>query len=152
MSQKTERTEKITVRITKEQKEEIKKLISKREITESEAIREGISMLLDIQVYKDNLDFILKELARMVDAKVDPFIKSQRLLNIKYTRSASINTYLVANMLERLLSEGFKEEYDSAVKTAREKASLYVNKEVPEGMQEEDILDYYEIGDIYRKD
>ena len=48
MSQKTERTEKITVRVTKEQKEQIKKLISKREITESEAIREGITMLLDI--------------------------------------------------------------------------------------------------------
>ena len=53
MSQKTERTEKITVRITKEQKAELKKLISKREITESEAIREGIQMVLNIQIYKE---------------------------------------------------------------------------------------------------
>ena len=96
------------------------------------------------------MDIILKEFARMVDAKIDPFIKSQRLLNAKYTRSASINTYLIVDMLERLLLEGFKEEFDCAVKTAREKASLYVNKEIPEGMKEEDILNYYDIGDIYR--
>ena len=96
--------------------------------------------------------FIIKELARIVDAKLDPFIKSQRRLNAKYTRSASINTYLVAEMLERLLSDNYKEEFKYAVKVAKQKANLYVNKRVPEGMNEEDILDYYRIGDIYRNE
>ena len=152
MNKKTDRTEMITARITKEQKEKIGKLISRMKITESEAIREGINMLLNIQSYRDNLDEILQIIARLVDAKLDPFIKTQRALNAKYTRSASINTYLIADMLERILADNYKEEFEYAIKIARQKANLYVNKKIPEGMNDEDILNYYKIGDIYRNE
>lgn len=143
---------KITVRVPKYKKEMLEKISVKEKIYISDVIRAGIDKELSLKIYKDNLDFIIKELARIVDAKLDPFIKSQRILNAKYTRSASINTYLIADMLERILADNYKEEFEYAVKVAKQKANLYVNKKVPEGMDEEDILDYYKIGDIYRNE
>lgn len=140
----------VVIRIPKYKKKTIEKIASKDGIFESEVIKKGIDKEIGLNMYKDNLDLIIKEIARIIEAKLDPFIKSQRALNSKYTRSASINTYLIADMLERILADNFKEDFEYAIKVARQKANLYVNKKVEEGMLEEDILDYYRIGDIYK--
>ena len=90
---------KIVVKIPKSKKEIIKKIVEKTSYnTVSDLVRAGIDKELNVQIYKDNLDFIIKELDKMIDAKLDPFIKSQRKINVKNLRTNAINTYLTGEV------------------------------------------------------
>lgn len=149
---KSDELVKITFRIPRYKKEILERIATKEQLYVSDVVRAGIDKELNIKMFKDSLDLIVKEIGRIVDAKLDPFIKSQRVLNAKYTRSASINTYLLADVLERILADNYKEDFEYAIRVARQKANLYVNKRVAEKMSEEDILDYYKAGDIYRNE
>ena len=72
-----ERLEKITVRIPKYKKDMLIKVVEKSSYNSiSELVRAGIDKELNLQIYKDNLDFIIKELDGMIDKKLEPFIKS----------------------------------------------------------------------------
>lgn len=141
----------IIVRIPKYKKDMLEKLATKQGKYEADVIRSGIDKELDIQMYKDNLDFIIKELDNMIDAKLDPFIKSQRKINAKHLRTSAINTYLAGEVLHRLLGDDMHKNFTQMLKNARKKANYYINRDT-ENMSKQDLYDFYTIGEMYRNE
>ena len=147
-----EKLEKLTIRISKEKKEELKKLVEKSSYNSiSELARAGIDKELNIQIYKDNLDFIIKELDKIIDAKLNPFIKSQRKINAKYLRTSAINTYLLGELLDKLLGDDMHKQFINMLTNARNKANYYISRDT-ENMTKKDLYDFYTIGEIYRNE
>ena len=143
---------KLTVRMPKYKKEMINKIIEKTSYNSlSEFARAGIDKELNLQIYKDNLDFIVKELDKLIDAKLDPFIKSQRKLDAKYVRTTAINTYLIGDFFSKLLGDDMHKDFVKILSDARKKANYFVNKDLT-GMDEKDLYDFYYIGEPYRNE
>ena len=141
----------IIVRLPKEKKEMLKKLASKQGRFESDIIRSGIEKELNIQMYNDNLDFIVKQLDSIVDAKLTPFIKSQRKLTAKYLRTSAINTYLLGEFFDKILEDDMHKNFIKMLNNARNKANYYISRDT-ENMTKEDLYDFYTIGEIYRNE
>ena len=141
----------IIVRLPKEKKEMLEKLASKQRRFESDIIRSGIEKELNIQMYNDNLDFIVKQLDSIVDAKLSPFIKSQRKINAKYLRTSAINTYLLGEFFNKILGDNMHKNFIKMLNNARSKANYYINRDT-ENMTKEDLYDFYTIGEIYRNE
>ena len=141
----------IIVRLPKEKKEMLKKLASKQGRFESDIIRSGIEKELNIQMYNDNLDFIVKQLDSIVDAKLSPFIKSQRKLTAKYLRTSAINTYLLGEFFDKILEDDMHKNFIKMLNNARNKANYYISRDT-ENMTKEDLYDFYTIGEIYRNE
>lgn len=141
----------IIVRLSKEKKEMLEKLASKQGRFESDIIRSEIEKELNIQMYKDNLDFIVKQLDSIVDAKLSPFIKSQRKLTGKYLRTSAINTYLLGEFFDKILGDDMHKNFIKMLNNARNKANYYISRET-ENMTKEDLYDFYTIGEIYRNE
>lgn len=144
--------EKLTIRLPKSKKEKIISIVEKSSYNSiSELVRAGIDKELNMQIYKDNLDFIIKELDNMIDAKLDPFIKSQRKINAKHLRTSAINTYLAGEVLHRLLGDDMHENFTQMLNNARKKANYYINRDT-ENMTKQDLYDFYTIGEMYRNE
>ena len=80
----SEKLEKLTIRISKSKKEMLKKMVEKSSYNSlSEIARAGIEKELNVEMYKESLDFIVKALDQMLDEKLKPFIASQRKINAK---------------------------------------------------------------------
>ncbi len=141
----------IIVRIPKYKKDMLEKLATKQGIYEADVIRNGIDKELDIQMYKDNMDFIIKELDNMIDAKLDPFIKTQRKINAKNLRTSAINTYLTGEVLHRLLGDEMHKDFIQMLNNARKKANYYINRDT-DNMSKQDLYDFYTIGEMYRNE
>ncbi len=141
----------IIVRLPKEKKEMLEKLASKQRRFESDIIRSGIEKELNIQMYNDNLDFIVKQLDSIVDAKLSPFIKSQRKLTAKYLRTSAINTYLLGEFFDKILGDDMHKNFIKMLNNARNKANYYISRDT-ENMTKEDLYDFYTIGEIYRNE
>lgn len=141
----------VIVRIPKYKKDMLEKLATKQGKYEADVIRSGIDKELDIQMYKDNLDFIIKELDNMIEAKLDPFIKSQRKINAKHLRTSAINTYLAGEVLHRLLGDDMHKNFTQMLNNARKKANYYINRDT-ENMSKQDLYDFYTIGEMYRNE
>lgn len=149
----------VIVRIPKYKKNMLEKLATKQGRYEADIVRSGIDKELDLQIYKDNLDFIIKdnldfiikELDRMIDAKLDPFIKSQRKINAKNLRTSAINTYLQGEVLYRLLGDDMHKNFIEMLTKARKKANYYINHDT-ENMSKQDLYDFYTIGEMYRNE
>lgn len=141
----------IIVRLPKEKKEMLEKLASTQRRFESDIIRSGIEKELNIQMYNDNLDFIVKQLDSIVDAKLSPFIKSQRKLNAKYLRTSAINTYLLGEFFDKILGDDMHKNFIKMLNNARNKANYYISRDT-ENMTKEDLYDFYTIGEIYRNE
>lgn len=141
----------IIVRLPKEKKEMLEKLASKQGRFESDIIRSGIEKELNIQMYNDNLDFIVKQLDSIVDAKLTPFIKSQRKLTAKYLRTSAINTYLLGEFFDKILGDDMHKNFIKMLNNARNKANYYISRDT-ENMTKEDLYDFYTIGEIYRNE
>ena len=142
----------IVVKVPKYKKEMITKIVEKSSYnTTSDLIRAGIDKEINLQIYKDNLDFIIKELDRIIDAKLNPFIKSQRKINIKNLKTNAINTYLVGEVFAKILGDDMHKEFLKILADARKKANYFVNKDITK-MSEKDLFDFYYIGDIYKNE
>ena len=141
----------IIVRLSKEKKEMLEKLASKQRRFESDIIRSGIEKELNIQIYNDNLDFIVKQLDRILDARLSPFIKSQRKLTAKYLRTSAINTYLLGEFFDKILGDDMHKNFIKMLNNARNKANYYISRDT-ENMTKEDLYDFYTIGEIYRNE
>ena len=142
----------MVVKIPKYKKEMIQKVVEKTSYnTSSDLIRAGIEKELNLQIYKDNLDFIIKELDKLIEAKLDPFIKSQRKINVKNLRTNAINTYLVGEVFSKILGDDMHKEFLKILSEARKKANYFVNKDTT-GFTEKDLYDFYYIGDPYRNE
>ena len=141
----------IVVRIPKYKKDMIEKLAVKQGMYESDIIRNGIDKELNIQMYKDNLDFVIKELDGMIEKKLDPFIKSQRKINAKHLRTSAINTYLAGEILDRLFGDDMHKNFIKMLTKARNKANYYINHDT-ESIPKQDLYDFYTIGELYRNE
>lgn len=147
-----ESLEKITIRLPKTKKEMLIKVVEKSSYNSiSELVRAGIDKELNLQVYRDNLDFIIKELDGMLDAKLKPFIQSQRKINAKCLRTSAINTYLQGEVLYRLLGDDMHKNFIQMLTNARKKANYYINHDAKD-MTEQDLYDFYTIGEMYRNE
>ena len=129
----------------------LEKLASKQGRFESDIIRSGIEKELNIQMYNDNLDFIVKQLDRILDARLSPFIKSQRKLTAKYLRTSAINTYLLGEFFDKILGDDMHKNFIKMLNNARNKANYYISRDI-ENMTKEDLYDFYTIGEIYRNE
>lgn len=129
----------------------LEKLASKQGRFESDIIRSGIEKELNIQMYNDNLDFIVKQLDSIVDARLSPFIKSQRKLNAKYLRTSAINTYLLGEFFDKILGDDMHKNFIKMLNNARNKANYYISRDT-ENMTKENLYDFYTIGEIYRNE
>lgn len=141
----------IVVRIPKHKKEMLEKLATKQGVFESDIIRNGIDKELDLQIYRDNLDFIMKELDNMIDEKLKPFIASQRKINAKYLRTTAINTYLQGEVMCQLLGDDMYKKFIQMLSDARKKANYYISHDT-ENMSKKDLYDFYTIGEPYRNE
>ena len=147
-----EKLTRVTINIPEYKKEMIQKVVEKSSYNNvSELVRAGIDIELSIQMYKDNLDFIIKELDKIIDAKLNPFIKSQRKLNAKYLRTSAINTYLLGELLDKLLGDDMHKQFINMLTNARNKANYYISRDT-ENMTKKDLYDFYTIGEIYRNE
>lgn len=148
----SEKLEKLTIRLSKEKKEQLKKMVEKSSYNSiSELARAGIDKELNIEVYKESLDFIVKELDRMLDEKLKPFIASQRKINAKYLRTTVINTYLQGEIMYQLLGDDMHEKFIKMLSDARKKANYYISRDT-EDMSKKDLYDFYTIGEPYRNE
>lgn len=144
--------ETILLRISKEQKEKIFNIVAKSSYNSaSELIRAGIDKEINLQMYKDNMDIIVKELSKLIDMKLDGFIKSQRKLNANNVRISAMNTYILGEVMRQILGDEFYENFKSILENARGKANYYVSRDT-EGISKEDLYNFYNIGKIYRNE
>ena len=143
---------KLTVRIPKFKKDMMVKVVEKSSYnTLADLVRAGIDKELNLQIYRDNLDFIIKELDRIIDAKLNPFIKWQRKINVKNLRTNAINTYLVGEVFAKILGDDMHKDFLKILSDARKKANYFVNKDTS-GITEKDLYDFYYIGEPYRNE
>lgn len=146
------KTETILLRLTKEQKEKIFNIVEKSSYTSaSDLIRAGIEKEINLQMYKDNMDSILQEIDKCIDYKLDGFIKSQRKLYANNVRISALNTYVMGEVMKRIMGDELHKEYVEILKSAREKANYFVNRKV-EDISKEELIDFYNIGGIYRNE
>lgn len=149
---KEQKSEKILLRLTKEQKEQIFNVVEKSSYTSaSELIRSGIEKEINIQMYKDNMEVILQEIDKCINYKLDGFIKSQRKLYANNVRISALNTYAIGEFMKRIIGDDLHKEYIEILKSAREKANYFVNRKV-EDISKEELMDFYNIGGIYRNE
>ena len=149
---KEQKSEMLLLRLTKEQKEMIFNVVEKSSYSSaSELIRAGIEKELNLQIYKDNLDIIIQELNQIIDYKLDGFIKSQRKLYANNVRISALNTYVMGEVMKRIMGDDLHKEYVEILKSAREKANYFVNRKV-EDISKEELMDFYNIGGIYRNE
>ena len=142
----------IVVKVPKYKKEMIAKIVEKSSYnTASDLVRAGIDKEINLQIYKDNLDFIIKELDRIIDAKLNPFIKTQRKINVKNLRTNAINTYLIGEVFSKIFGDDMHKDFLKILSEARKKANYFVNKDLSK-MTEKDLYDFYYIGDPYRNE
>lgn len=147
-----EKLEKLTIRLSKDKKEKIKKVVQESSYNSiSELARAGIDKELNIGMYRESLDFIVKELDRMLDEKLKPFIASQRKINAKYLRTTAINTYLNGEIMSKLFGDDMHKDFIQMLTNARKKANYYISRDT-EGMSKKDLYDFYEIGELYRNE
>ncbi len=146
------KSEMFLLRLTKEQKENIFKVVEKSSYNNaSELIRAGIDKELNLQIYKDNMDFIVKELSKIIDIKLDSFIKSQRKLNANNVRISALNTYIMGEIMSRVMGDELHAIFMQILESGRVKANYFVNRKVEE-ISKEELLDFYGIGKVYRNE
>ena len=150
--EESEKLVRVTINIPKYKKEMITKVVEKSSYNNvSELVRAGIDKELNIQMYKDSLDFIIKELDCMLDEKLKPFIASQRKINAKYLRTTAINTYLNGEIMSKLFGDDMHKEFIQMLNDARKKANYYISRDIEE-MTKKDLFDFYTIGEPYRNE
>ena len=140
------------VRVPKSKRDIIYNVVAKSSYSNaSELIRAGIDKELNLQIYKDNLDIIIQELNQIIDYKLDGFIKSQRKLYANNVRISALNIYVMGEVMKRIMGDDLHKEYVEILKSAREKANYFVNRKV-EDISKEELMDFYNIGGIYRNE
>jgi len=149
---KKTQNETFLLRISKEEKEKIFKVVQKTSYNSaSELIRAGINKELNLQIYKDNMDVIVKELSNLIDIKLNSFISSQRKLNANNVRISAINTYVMGEMLRKVMGNDFDKVYLEIIESARQKANYFVSRK-SEDISREELMSFYNIGKAFRNE
>ena len=143
---------KLTIRIPKSKKEMMTKIFEKSSYNSlADLTRAGIDKEINLQIYKDNMDVIVKELSKLIDIKLDSFFNSQRKLNANNVRINALNTYIMGEVMRRIMGDDLHEEFMKIIESGRVKANYYVSRKT-EDMPKEELLDFYGIGKIYRNE
>lgn len=150
---KQEEYSKIVVKIPKAKKEMIYNVVAKSSIynNASELVRAGIDKEINLQIYKDNMDVIIKELSKLIDIKLDGFIKSQRKLNANNVRISALNTYIMGEVMRNILGDELHKNFIEILNSGRVKANYFVTRNAEE-MTKEELYDFYNIGQVYRNE
>ena len=148
---KDEKLVTMVIRIPKYKKEMIKNIAKNQGRHEADIIRSDIDKELNIDLYQDKLEELIKKVLKPIEEKIDKFLKSQRKINAKFLRTMAINTYLNSEVMKNLLGDDYYELFNEMLNNARKKANYYVSKDT-EGMSKFDLYDFYNIGDIYREE
>lgn len=145
---KDEKLVTMVIRIPKYKKEMVKNIAKNQGRHEADIIRSGIDKELNIDLYQDNLEELIKKVLKPVEEKIEKFLQSQRKINAKFLRTTAIGTYLNSEVMKCLLGDEYYEQFKMMLNDARKKANYYVSKDT-EGMSQIDLYDFYNIGDIY---
>ena len=153
MSKKiSSKNEMFLLRLSKEQKEKIFNIVEKSSYNSaSELIRSGIEKEINLQMYKDNMDVIIKELSKLIDVKLDNFIKSERKLIANNVRVNALNTYIMGEVIKRLMGDELYQEFLQIIESGRVKANYFVSRNA-EDISKEELLEFYGIGKVYRNE
>lgn len=141
----------MVIRIPKHKKEMIKNIAKNQGRYEADIIRGGIDKELNVGLYQNKMEELIKEILKPIEEKMNKFLKSQRKLNAKFLRTMAISTYLNSEVMKNLLGDEYYEQFNSMLNDARKKANYYVSRDT-EGMSKMDLYDFYNIGDIYREE
>ena len=140
----------MVIRIPRYKKEMIKNIANRQGRYEADIIRSGIDKELNIGLYKDKMEELIKEILKPIEEKMDKFLKSQRKMSAKFLRTTAISTYLNSEVMKNLLGDEYHELFNKMLNDARKKANYYMNRDT-EGMSKMDLYDFYNIGDVYRE-
>jgi len=146
------KSEMFLLRLPKEQKEKVFKVVEKSSYNNaSELIRAGIEKELNLQMYKDNMDVITKELSKLIDIKLDSFLNSQRKLIVNNTRASALNTYIMGEIMKRIMGDELYQEFLKILEKGRVKANYFVSRK-GEDISKEELFEFYEIGKVYKNE
>ena len=153
---KKEKLVPIVVRISEEKKNKIKKLAEKQGKTEADIIQEGIERIINISMYKNDLDYISNKIKESISIDLKKFYKSQRKMQAKLLRTEVINTYINNEICEKVLGDVYNQMFKEILWNARKKANYYINRD-EESEKDVDLYDFYDIagaiGDVeYRNE
>lgn len=140
------------VKVPKSKRELIYNVVAKSSYNNaSELIRAGIDKELNLQIYKDNMDVIIKELSKLIDIKLDSFIKSQRKLNANNVRISALNTYIMGEVMSKVMGDELHQIFMKILESGRVKANYFVSRNAEE-ISKEELLDFYGIGKVYNNE
>ena len=141
---KKEKLVPVVVRISEEKKNKIKKLAEKQGKTEAYIIREGIERIINISMYKNDLDYISNKIKEAINIDLKKFYKSQRKMQAKLLRTEIINTYMNNEICEKVLGDIYNQMFKEILWNARKKANYYINRD-EESEKDIDLFDFYDI-------
>lgn len=141
----------MVIRIPRYKKKMIENIAKNQGRYEADLIRSGIDKELNIDLYQDKMEELIKRILKPIEEKIDKFLKSQRKINAKYLRTMAISSYLNSEVMKNLLGDEYYEQFNKMLNSARKKANYYISRDT-EGMSQEELYDFYNIGDIYREE
>ena len=141
---KNEKLIPVVVRISEENKNKIKKLAEKQGKKEADIIREGIERIINISMYKNDLDYISNKIKEAINIDLKKFYKSQRKMQAKLLRTEIINTYMNNEIWEKVLGDVYNQMFKEILWNARKKANYYINRD-EESEKDVDLYDFYDI-------
>ena len=141
---KKEKLVPVVVRISQEKKNKIKELAEKQGKTEADIIREGIDKIININMYKSDLDYISNKIKEAINVDLKKFYKSQRKMQAKLLRTEVINTYMNNEICEKVLGDVYNQMFKEILWNARKKSNYYINRG-EEAEKDIDLFDFYDI-------
>ena len=141
---KKEKLVPVVVRISQENKKKIKELADKQGKTEADIIREGIDKIININMYKSDLDYISSKIKEAINVDLKKFYKSQRKMQAKLLRTEVINTYMNNEICEKVLGDVYNQMFKEILWNARKKANYYIKRD-DESAKDIDLFDFYDI-------
>lgn len=148
----SEKSKMFLLRLPKEQKEKIFKVVEKSSYNNaSELIRAGIEKELNLQMYKDNMDVITKELSKLIDIKLNNFFNSPRKLIANNTRASALNTYIMGEVMKRIMGDELYKEFLKILESGRVKSNYFVSRNAQD-ISKEELLEFYGIGKVYKNE
>lgn len=141
---KKEKLMPVVVRISEEKKNKLKELAEKQGKTEVDIIREGIERMINISMYKGDLNYISNKIKESISIDLKKFYKSQRKMQAKLLRTEIINTYMNNEICEKVLGDVYNQMFKEILWNARKKANYYIKRD-DESEKDIDLFDFYDI-------
>lgn len=141
---KKEKLMPVVVRISQEKKNKLKELSEKQGKKEADIIREGIERMINISMYKSDLDYIYSKIKESINVDLKKFYESQRKMQAKLLRTQVINTYMNNEICEKVLGDVYNQMFKEILWNARKKANYYIKRD-DESEKDIDLFNFYDI-------